>query len=199
MAFWKIINNRHYESIGKFVGITALVCLILPAFYIVDKSLDSLVDVKHLFSDNSNCFITFLIAYFFILITTLHIYSKTLGTYEAETSDTPKAAMKNISIWIFFWIAWSVFCSYLTITQRPWTTLVFITILVLTILPGFISFLLSTYIRTKNIKSENLDRQRMGDEYEPYTICLDKKYYSGYYGLICLPVYLISLLVGQIF
>lgn len=62
-----------------------------------------------------------------------------------------------------------------------------------------IIFFGSKDLRSQLIKDAEEDKKLAeSNNYEPYVLCLDKKYYSGYYGLICLPVYLVSLLIGYI-
>jgi hypothetical protein len=78
------------------------------------------------------------------------------------------------------------------------TKLLSLTILFLVVVPGFISFIISSKVRKTQIREEQKDRLLNKENYQPYTICLDKKYYSGYYGLVCLPVYLIAVLIGQV-
>ena len=96
------------------------------------------------------------------------------------------------------WVSWSIFCAWLTYNNLPMTKLVLFTIIFLVTVPGLIAFIFSRSIRNSQIREEQIDREKAGENYEPYTVCLDRKYYSGYYGLVCLPVYLIALFVGQL-
>ena len=198
MSVWQNFKDADHEFEKKFFGVLTLLALSIIFFYFTGKLFDKLNDIKHLFVDNSSYFLGFIIALILVLLLTLGIYSKTLGVYEAETKDTPKAAIKNAIIWTIFWVSWSFFCAWLTNTNSPITKLVLFTILFLVTIPGFISFIISRNIRNSQIRQEQIDRQKVGENYEPYTVCLDKKYYSGYYGLVCLPVYLIALVIGQL-
>jgi hypothetical protein len=194
MSIWQNFKDTDHEFEKKFFGVLALLTVSIIFFYFTGKLFDKLSDIKHLFVDNSNYFYGFIILLMFVSLLTLGIYSKTLGVYEAETKDTPKAAIKNAIIWTIFWISWSIFCAWLTKTNSSTTKLVLLTILFLVTVPGLISFVISRSIRNSQIRQEQNDKQKEGENYEPYTICLDRKYYSGYYGLVCLPVYLVALI-----
>jgi len=198
MSIWQNFKDTDHKFEKKFFGLIALLALSITFFYFTEKLFDRLSDIKHLFVDNSSYFFGFAIVLMFVSLLTLSILSKTLGVYEAETNDTPKAAIKNTVIWAIFWASWSIFCAWLTNTSSPMTKLVLLTILFLVTVPGLISFIISRNIRNSQIREEQIERQRAGENYEPYTICFDKKYYSGYYGLVCLPVYLIALVIGQL-
>jgi hypothetical protein len=198
MSVWQNFKDTDHEFEKKFFGVIALLGLSITICYLTEKLFDKLSDIKHLLVDNSSYFLIFVIALIFVLLLSFGFYGRTLGLFEEETKDTPKAAIKNAIIWTSFWACWSVFCAWLTNTYSPMTKLVLFTILFLVTVPGFISFFISRNIRNSQIRQEKIDRQKVGENYEPYTICLDKKYYSGYYGLICLPVYILSLIIGQL-
>lgn len=198
MSVWQNFKDTDHEFEKKFLGGLLLLTIAIPFFYFMGKLFDKLRDIEHLFDENSSYFYGFTIALIFVLLLTLRIYSQTLGVYEAETNETPKAAIKNAIIWTFFWVSWSIFCAWLTYTNSPMTKLVLFTIIFLVTVPGLIAFIFSRSIRNSQIREEQIDREKAGENYEPYTVCLDRKYYSGYYGLVCLPVYLIALFVGQL-
>jgi hypothetical protein len=69
-------------------------------------------------------------------------------------------------------------------------------------LPGIIAFIIARQIRTDDLtQNEEVihNRQTHADIYDEegaFTLFTDKKHYSGYYGLICIPTYTILTLIG---
>jgi magnesium-transporting ATPase (P-type) len=178
------------------------IAICIAFFFFIDKSFDKIPDVKKLFVDNGKLFRWFLFSSIGVYIISYITYIGTLDFWEAETQATIKASVISVVLWTIIWISWSVFCAWLTLTFNPMTLLVRMIIIGLVVIPGLTAFLFSRNIRRQQLRQEEEDKKSMGADCfnsELYTICIDKKYYSGYYGLLCLPVFLVALLVGQFF
>ncbi|MFN4008176.1 MAG: hypothetical protein ACK4HE_11760 [Chitinophagaceae bacterium] len=178
------------------------IALCIAFFFFIGKTFDKIPDVKKLFVDNGKLFRWFLFSSIGIYIISYITYIGTLDFWEAETKATKKVSVISVVLWTIIWISWSIFCAWLTLTFNPMTLLVRMVIIGLVVIPGLTAFLFSRNIRRQQLRQEEEDKKSMGADYfnsEPYTICVDKKYYSGYYGLLCFPVYLVALLVGQFF
>ena len=201
MSVWQNFKDTDHEFEKKFFGVIILMALIICIYFLVDKTFENIPDAKRLFLSNGRLFSYFIIGLIVVTIITASIYYRTLDFFEAETKATIKASIISAIIWTLYWTSWSVFCAWLTLNNKPLTPLVQCIITGLVLVPGLIAFVISRKIRRQQINDEETSKLSLGDNYyksEPYTLCLDKKYYSGYYGLICLPIYVVSLIIGHI-
>jgi len=199
MSIWQNFKDADHEFEKKFFGVLFIVPTGLIFFYLIDLFLNKNPDFKYLFLNYSNYFLTFFFVFIGILFVTEIIYSKSLVGYEEETKKSIHSIIFKIVILTVYWCVWSSFCAWLTLTFRPLTILVEITILILVITPGLLCFVFSMQTRYDNLKVEEEIKNKVSEnEYDPIIIYLEKKYYSGYYGLICLPVYLILLIIGYL-
>jgi hypothetical protein len=199
MSVWQNFKETDHSFEKKFFGVIFLVAASMGFFLFADKALKAVPDVRKLFVDNSSSFIFFSLALVVIFFISFIAYTKTLDFVEAETKVTITISVISVIIWSVFWTAWSIYCASLTLNFRPMSLSVILVILILVAVPGLLAFFFSKDLRRQQINEEEDDKKLAGDNnFDPYTLCLDKKYYSGYYGLICLPVYLVSLLVGYI-
>lgn len=199
MSIWQNFKDTDHSFEKKFFGVIFSMVVIICFFLLVDKILNTFPSVKRLFINNSEIFLFFIFGLFVVFTVTASLYYRSLDFFEAETNETIKALIINVMIWSIFWLAWSIFCAWLTLNNAPLSTSVQFVIILLVFVPGFIAFIISTYSRRQDIRDEEKSKLAMGDNYyksDPYTLCLSRKYYSGYYGLICLPVYFISIIIG---
>jgi magnesium-transporting ATPase (P-type) len=202
MSILKNFKDTDHTFEKNFFKAIFGIALCIAFFFLIDKTFDKIPDLKRLFIDNGKFFRWFLFSSIGVLIFTYTKYIGTLDFWEAETKATIKVSIISVVLWTIIWVSWSIFCAWLTLTFNPLTQLVKFTIIGLVVVPGLTGFLFSRNIRRQQLKQEEDDKKSMGTDYfnsEPYTICIDRKYYSGYYGLLCLPMYLVSLLVGQFF
>jgi hypothetical protein len=201
MSVWQNFKDADHSFEKKFFGVIISMALMIFVFFLLDKAFDNIPYVKRLFLNNGKLFLYFIGGLFLVTTVTSSLYYRTLDFFEAETQATIKASIINVIIWTFFWIVWSIFCAWLTFNNKPLTILVESIIIGLVFVPGFIAFIISRNIRRQQINDVEKDKLALGNNYyksEPNTVCLDRKYYSGYYGLICLPVYFVSLIIGYI-
>ncbi len=199
MSLWQNFKDTDHEFERRFFGYITLLSVGIFLCYLFDIALNKVPDVRVLLLQHGVHFIYFLIGIIIIILLTGAIYYRTLDFWEAETEATKNACIINAIIWSCFWICWSIFCACITPNTIPLNMLDLIFIFLLVFIPGFIAFLISKNIRTKEILqmkkeiSNNINASKM----ELFTIFVERKYYSGYYGLICLPVYLVALLIGR--
>lgn len=188
--FPRIRFKRHYLGSVLFKALSIVI------FFLASRLFDNVSeDVKQLFINNGKYFTTFLIISVVVYTSTSILYSRTLGYFEEETKETIQVSIITVFLWTIIWTSWSIFCGWLTLFYKPQTFLVKLTIWLLVVVPSLFAFIISYFIRKQQIKQENKYKKLA----EPFTICLDKKFYSGYYALICVPVYLLMLIFFRYF
>jgi protein-S-isoprenylcysteine O-methyltransferase Ste14 len=200
MSIWQNFKDTDHEFERKFFGFIFLGVLALGGVFLIMKFFDQIPDVTALYGSSKGSLYKFFIAACIILFVTQVFYERSLGVSDCENPMTKKIIIISITIWILFWIAWSSYCAWLTKNYNPMTTLVRLTLILLVFVPGFAAFLFSRNVRLEQLEEDKCHRERLGDEYhkfQPPIIYLKAKYYSGYYGLICLPIYIICLLLGD--
>lgn len=183
---------------GAIIGLSLCIAL----FFLADNLLHKFPDIKKLFVDNATGFRWFLFSSIGVFALSNALYFVTLDFWEAETKYSIKVSIISVVLWIIIWLSWSIFCAWLTLTHNPLTASVKFTIAGLVTIPGLTAYLVSRSLRKQILKQNAEDKESMGADYsssEPSIILIERKYFSGYYGLLCLPVYLVLLLVGQLF
>jgi hypothetical protein len=198
MSIWQNFKETDHSFEKKFFGAIFLMALCIAGLVLIGNLFDQIPDVKKLFVSNRKGLIAFLVLFIIVFFGTFWPYARTLDFIEAETKETIKVVKINVVAWIVFWAAWSIYWALITVNVTPMTLHIKLIIVLLVTAPGLISFFISRSVRLQAIKDEEDDKRKMGDKYEPYTLCLDRKYYSGYYALFCLPVYLLAVLVGYL-
>lgn len=201
MAIWQNFKDTDHEFEKKFFTSIALLITVIFLYYLFDLAVDKFPDVRILFLQYGVIFLSFFTGVIILALITGTIYYRTLDFWEAETAATKNACIINVILWSCFWTCWSIVCAWITLKTWPTTILVLSVIFMLASIPGLIAFLISKSIRTTEelqMRKNNFDIINPS-ETEPYTIFLERKYYTGYYGLICIPVYLATVLVGYFF
>ncbi|WP_153796161.1 hypothetical protein [Foetidibacter luteolus] len=200
MISLKKINKSEYEFEIKFFGTIALGIVGVALFCLIDAGLNVRPDLKLLFLSNFDSIKVFFYFLMGVAFVTELIYAKSLKVYNEETKKSLYPILLRITVFIIYWCAWSSFCAWLTLTYKPLTALVLIAILLMMILPGLLCCIFSHQLRKDDLKSEEEEKASALPEIStPSVLYLSKRYYSGYYGLICLPVYLIILAIRHIF
>lgn len=192
-------DDPKYEKriLAIILGVPLTVCLM----YLIHKGLERIPDFTHLFIDNAKYFGWFLLSSFGVLLLSALAYGKSLDIDEFETKATVIVSVISVILWTIIWISWGIFCAWLTFNFSPLTLLVKFTIIGLVTIPGVTAFLISRNDRLSEIKQDEASKIYRGkDNFRSdfQMVCIERKYFSGYYGLLCLPVYLISLLVGHL-
>jgi hypothetical protein len=150
-------------------------------------------------TSNSIGLILSLVLFIILCIWTYMNYFKTLGNFEEETEESGIASKQNGKVWSVFWLAWSLYCSIITIKNNSIDWEILLISSILSIAPGFLAFLFARRIRNIQLKENLKDKERLGEKYvdsEPYYIYTEWKYFSGYYGLICIPIFIIITTLG---
>jgi len=194
MGIWQNFKEADHDFEKKFLGVLVLLPVLLGCFYVIDQFFQAIPNTKVLLNNNASSFGYFIIAFIVIAIITAKIYYRTLDFLETETITTKRACTINACIWTIYWTVWSVYCGLI---QRRYPLVVndvTITLFLLAILPGFLMFLFARNVRKDAIAQETKNKTLSTSDYEPYTICLERRYYSGYYGLLCLPIYIITVM-----
>ncbi len=125
-------------------------------------------------------------------------YSSTLDSEEFETQRTYTALITAIVFWIMFWFAWSFYLAWLTVQPDPINLSVKTIVIAIGFIPGLIAFLISKSLRKKILVMEIEDELSMGTAYynsPPSILYSGRKYYTGYYGLLIAPFYVICLII----
>lgn len=195
MGIWQNFKEADHDFEKKFLGVLVILLVFLGCFYVIDNFFQAIPNTKLLIVKNASVFGYFTIAFVVVAIITAKIYYRTLDFLETETTATKRACTINACIWAIYWAAWSVYCGWLQSSYALVLNDVTITLFLLAILPGFLMFLFARNVRKDAIAQETKNKTLSTSNYEPYTICLERRYYSGYYGLLCLPVYLITVML----
>ncbi len=196
MSMWENFKANDHWFEKRFFGVIFLFAITIGLIFLIDKGLDKVPEIKNLFIEYGNGFIWFLIAGTVLSIFTGTFYFSTLDSWEDETEKSITAASLNAIIWSIFWLCWSIYSAWITLHSKLLTIPVVIFILLLVVIPGFAAFKFSHGVRLQELKQNDEEKARIGEKYndcDAYNSNTHWKYYSGYYGLICLPVYLISL------
>jgi len=121
---------------------------------------------------------------------------KTFGDFDEETETTLEAKKKNIKIWALFWTIWTLYFSLSALFTNSFTIRDHFFIMALATSPGVIGAVVSEYMRASIIKDEERQKRSEGADYKPYYLTTKRRYLPGYYGLICLPIYVITIAIG---
>lgn len=196
MSIWQNFKEADHFFEKRFFAVLALIGIILFVSFQIDHLVGELMDkfpvIEKLLADNGRSFFFFAISYIAIHLVGLILYYRTLDFCEAETNSSRNALVIWAVLPVSFWTSWSIFCAILTCrTQSPGFGIK-IFLLMLTVLPGLMAWFVSRRNRLNAILQNE-------DSNDPYTIFVQRRYYTGYYGLVCLPVYLISLLIAHLF
>jgi len=156
-------------------------------------------DVATFFKFHSVSLLFFLAFFVLLSIISASNYLKTLDFWEAETLSSIKAIRINRLLWGSFWLTWSIYCSWLYFYHKPMTNGLFLLITAFAIVPGLLTFYMAWQVRKEeaiqNEEGKYLNGE-LNENWEPYTISTAWKHYSGTYGLLCIPIYIITLIFG---
>jgi len=124
------------------------------------------------------------------------IEAKTLGDFEEETEATVGAKKRNIKIWVLFWTAWTFYFSISALLTKSLAHMDHFFLMALSTTPGVFGAVVSEYMRGVMIKQEEGAKEEQGSDYTPYYLTTDRIYLSGYYGFLCLPLYIVIIVIG---
>jgi hypothetical protein len=170
------------------VALLSVVCIAVMVYIDRDQ------DLHAFFAVNQSVLNGFLIIGAVLLLITSLIYHRTLDFLDEETHDTLKVIRINIVVWSIFWIWWTVH-NVLLLFQFPITSKLGIFSFLLTTLPGISFFLYAAWSRKELLKSGIYSDEECADKFEGYKKLSTLKYYVGFYGIITVPVYLLTMTV----
>lgn len=170
----------------------ALIALSIVVGIAVMVYIDRDQELHAFFAVNQSVLNGFLIIGAVLLLITSLIFHRTLDFLDEETHATLKVIRINIVVWSIFWIWWTVH-NVLLLFQFPITTKLMIFSFLLTTLPGISFFLYAVWSRKELLKSGTYSDEECADKFEGYKKLSTLKYYVGFYGIITIPVYLITM------
>lgn len=202
MAIWDNIKNTNHSAEKTILSFILYVGLAVGFFYGVSKLVETMPDIRAFLSLYQKSLLIFLFAAIGIFAVSLISYLISLDEDEAETKKTYKATVLSIALWSVFWVIWGIYCAWISATYTPISGSVKLLLGGFLLVPVCVAVYASNSLRNAQIKQEQVDRELMGADYyldDPYTLHNDKKYFSGYYSLLCLPAFLVTALVLHLF
>lgn len=152
--------------------------------------------INNFIATNSTYLIIFIIIFGLVALIAAKIYQRSLDETDDETEATASASVINIILWCCFWISWCVF-NVVILLRNPVDLKLIIFSFLITNLPGILIFFITLSMRRDQIK----DREHLQDRKGFFTTftgddrSLSFQYYSGFYGLVTIPLYLLALAV----
>lgn len=199
MSIWQNFKATDHSFEKKFFKAIIFFVVALITFFLLSKILDSNTEVKTLFVQNSRLLKIFFFTAIGLSVFSFTAYFGSLNFWEEETEYSLSASLLSSFFWAIFWICWGIYCAWLTINFDPLTTAVKLTITGLVIIPSSTVYFISHSLRKEILRQEEEEKSSLNQtENSEFTInATSRKYFSGYFGLLCLPVYLISLAIFQ--
>jgi hypothetical protein len=180
MDYTMTMKDKTIIALSSVVGIAVLV------YVSKDREIRNFLDV------NENFVGAFLMIGAVLLFITSLVYHRTLDFLDEETYVTLKIVRINIVLWSIFWICWTVL-NVLLLFQYPITTKMIIFSFLMATLPGIAFFLFAVWLRKDMLKSGAYSDENCADKFEGYKKLSALRYFVGFYGIITVPVYLITM------
>lgn len=201
MSIWQNFKETDHTFEKKFFKAIIFFAFALIVFIILGKLLDRNPEVKTLFVQNSRLLKIFFFTGLGLSVFSFTAYYGSLNFWEEETEYSLSASLLSSFFWAIFWICWGICCAWLTINFDPLTIAVKLFIAGLVIIPGITAYFISYSLRKEMLKEEQEEKTSLNqtENSELNIIAISRKYFSGYFGLLCFPVYILSLVIHQIF
>ncbi len=199
MSIWQNFKETDHTFEKKFFKAIIFFAVALIVFIILGKLLDRNPEVKTFFVQNSPLLKVFFFTGLGLSVFSFTAYIGSLNSWEEETEYSLSASLLSSLFWAIFWICWGICCAWLTINFDPLTIAVKLTIGGLVIIPSITAYFISYSLRKEMLQEEQEEKSSLNQpkNTELTIIATSRKYFSGYFGLLCLPVYLISLAIFQ--
>lgn len=177
----------------------ALIITGIALFIVALLFFDSERTINRLLSENENAFQVFGITLVGLVFITGILYQRTLDCVDNETPATVRVLVVNIVVWCIFWICWSGYNAMILMHYPVTIKLLLFSVLLATI-PGLSFFIFTIGYRKEELASRSLKYTGATPaEIGLYEKLLALPYYTGFYGLLTVPVYAIVLLVLVLF
>jgi hypothetical protein len=132
-----------------------------------------------------------------LIFVTSRIYENSANIYDYIIEDI-KPSLINISIWTTFWISWSIYNLIILFSGGEFSFSLATISALLTHTPGLIIFFF-TYATRKaelaDLGPEVLKEDSIAKIYEGDQRSASFRYYSGFYGVITIPIHTIACIV----
>lgn len=201
MSIWQNFKATDHSFEKKFFKAIIFFVVALITFFLLAKILDSNPGIKTLFVQNSQLLKIFFFTALGLSVFSFTAYFGSLNFWEEESEYSLSASLLSSLFWAIFWICWGICCAWLTINFDPLTISVKVTIAGLVLIPSCTAFYISYSVRKEMLREEQEEKSSLNqtESSELTIIATSRKYFSGYFGLVCLPVYLVSLAILQFF
>lgn len=201
MSIWQNFKETDHTFEKKFFKAIIFFAFALIVFIVLTKLLDRIPEIKTLFHDNSRLLKIFFFTGLGLSVFSFTAYYGSLNFWEEETEESLSASLLSSLFWAIFWICWGIYCAWLTINFGPSTIAVKLTITSLVIIPSVTAFFISRSLRKEILQQEQEEKSSLNQtkNSEPNILATNRKYFSGYFGLLCFPVYIVSLVILQFF
>lgn len=135
-----------------------------------------------------------------VLLVTARIHEHSANGYDYIIRDI-KPSLINICLWTTYWLCWTVFNLVFLFAEKDLgPNILFVTLI--TNLPGLVIFWFTWSARKEELSAIDpalLKEDNIFKEYEGELRSGSFRYYSGFYGLITIPVFVIGFLIHFIF
>jgi hypothetical protein len=125
-------------------------------------------------------------------------YQKSLSSFDDINEKTTKASILNVIAWSIFWICWSIFNAIAYNSYYLQSTTIFVLSFSVAVIPGILVLVFTLSVRRSELsdfKKFNIITKDEKGFYVGKYKSLSMVYYSGLYGILSIPVYLIALFI----
>jgi hypothetical protein len=199
MSIWQNFKEADHSFEKNFFKVIFFAAITISACVLISKVTIEIPEVKLFFATNQFLLKVFLFTGIGLCIFSFTAYFGSLDSWEEESESSLSASLVSSLLWSIFWISWAIYCAWLTTNFVPVTMAVKITIACLVIIPSVMAYFISTSLRKEML--QQIKERRSGlnenDNSALELLATERKYFSGYFGLLCLPVYIISIVIYQ--
>lgn len=199
MSIWQNFKETDHTFEKKFFKAIIFFAFAFMVFVLLYKLLDRTPEIKTLFLNNSRLLAIFFFTGLGLAVFSFTAYAGSLNSWEEEAEESLSASLLSSLFWAIFWVCWGICCAWLVNNFHPSTIAIKLTITGLTIIPSITAFLFSCSLRKEMLQQEQEDKLNLiqTKNSTPDILATDRKYFSGYFGLLCFPVYVVSLVIYQ--
>lgn len=164
-----------------YIGLGALLFFITISYCANDKLISDFY-VKNYFAIN-----LFGVAFVLLSIITGLIYQKSLQDYDEISERTSSSSLICIIIWAFFWVAWGCFNYNIWNSNNDNNLKILFFSFLLNSTPSLVVIMVAVSIRKEELISYELVGKQLLGKFK----CFRWYYYSGFYSLLAIFLYLI--------
>lgn len=201
MSIWQNFKETDHTFEKKFFKVIFFAAITISVCVLTSKVTYKIPEVESFFKDNHLLLKVFLFTGIGLCIFSFTAYFGSLDFWEEESEISLSASLVSSLLWSIFWVSWGIYCAWLTTNFVPVTTAIKITIACLVIIPGMTAYFISKSLRKEMLQQELEKRSSLNQDENSALdlLATERKYFSGYFGLLCLLAYIISLLIIRFF